>query len=421
LNMGNCATNCNTCVGGGEVGEYKMADQYEDIRGNAKSGNETDFGNRQFQDGKDYNKLLQDKMKFIIKLQAFWRGHTARRLIGLLRAKQLGSSKYFTQEEARETISNRRFYDPDQPREQRQPYQFKTGAVYTGQWKGGFRDGFGEQTWPDGAKYAGEWRENRAHGKGRFIHVDGDIYDGYWANDKANGRGVYKHVNGAQYEGLWKDDLQHGYGVETWTDKSKYEGDYAFGRKHGIGSYQWNDGSMYTGDWRENKISGIGVYSWLDGRRYQGEWLDNNMEGMGIYIWNDGRMYQGQYKDDKKHGFGVYTWADRRSYEGYWYKGKQHGIGTYVVPKDNKVKFGLWEDGKRIEWFNETQVQAINNLQLNYTTFFHQTESETMVEPDATFKKPKGFDDRLGEVGRRIEELNMRAKSISNSTGWPNN
>jgi hypothetical protein len=29
-------------------------------------------------------------------------------------------------------------------------------------------------------------------------------------------------------------------------------------------------------------------------------------------------------------------------------------LGTYLVPKDGKVKFGLWEDGKRIEWFNET-------------------------------------------------------------------
>lgn len=91
------------------------------------------------------------------------------------------------------------------------------------------------------------------------------------------------------------------------------------------------------------------------------------MEGTGIYIWNDGRMYQGQYKDDKKHGYGVYTWADGRCYEGYWFRGKQHGLGTYLVPKDGKVKFGFWEDGKRIEWFNESQVSAINSLQLDYT------------------------------------------------------
>ena len=55
----------------------------------------------------------------------------------------MGSSKYFTQEEARETLS-KNLYNPNQVREQRPPYTFKTGAVYTGQWKGGFRDGFGE-------------------------------------------------------------------------------------------------------------------------------------------------------------------------------------------------------------------------------------------------------------------------------------
>ena len=95
------------------------------------------------------------------------------------------------------------------------------------------------------------------------------------------------------------------------------------------------------------------------------------MEGMGIYIWNDGRKYSGQYKDDKKHGFGIYTWADARCYMGFWYKGKQHGLGKYVVPKEDKTKFGLWEDGKRIEWFNESQVSQINNFSQEYTQFFN--------------------------------------------------
>ena len=103
----------------------------------------------------------------------------------------MGSSKYFTYEESKETISSKKGFDPNQRREKRTPYTFKSGAVYSGEWKGGFRDGQGEQVWPDGARYMGEWRENRAHGKGQFIHVDGDIYDGQWANDKANGRGVY--------------------------------------------------------------------------------------------------------------------------------------------------------------------------------------------------------------------------------------
>jgi hypothetical protein len=77
------------------------------------------------------------------------------------------------------------------------------------------------------------------------------------------------------------------------------------------------------------------------------------MEGYGTYVWNDGRKYEGCYKDDKKHGFGIYAWADGRCYEGFWFRGKQHGIGTYLVPKEGKKKYGLWEDGKRIEWFSE--------------------------------------------------------------------
>lgn len=126
------------------------------------------------------------------------------------------------------------------------------------------------------------------------------------------------------------------------------------------------------------------------------------MEGIGIYVWNDGRKYEGQYKDDKKHGFGVYNWADGRCYEGYWYKGKQHGIGTYVVPKENKMKYGLWEDGKRIEWFDEDQVSQITRKQLDYTQFFNQSDSAEMVEPNAIFAKPNTFEDKLNDIKKKI-------------------
>jgi hypothetical protein len=61
---------------------------------------------------KEYDRYLRSNIRYIIKLQAWWRGHTGRRLISLLKAKQLGSSKYFTQEEARETVT-KRLYDPD--------------------------------------------------------------------------------------------------------------------------------------------------------------------------------------------------------------------------------------------------------------------------------------------------------------------
>jgi hypothetical protein len=46
-------------------------------------------------------------------------------------------------------------------------------------------------------------------------------------------------------------------------------------------------------------------------------------------------------------------------------------LGTYLVPKDEKKKFGLWEDGKRIEWFDEVKIEAINIGRFDYTTLFH--------------------------------------------------
>jgi hypothetical protein len=43
------------------------------------------------------------------------------------------------------------------------------------------------------------------------------------------------------------------------------------------------------------------------------------------------------------------------------------------------VKFGLWEDGKRIEWFTEEQVDQINNNKMDYGTFFSLSNSDNMV------------------------------------------
>ena len=65
-------------------------------------------------------------------------------------------SKYFTMDESKETVSKYHKYNPQAQREERPTYTFKTGATYTGQWIGGFRDGYGEQVWPDGARYQGK-------------------------------------------------------------------------------------------------------------------------------------------------------------------------------------------------------------------------------------------------------------------------
>ena len=101
-----------------------------------------------------------------------------------------GASRYFTAEEARETLDPSRKYSRNK---ETRAYTFKSGAIYEGEWLGGFRHGKGIQKWVDGAQYEGEWAEGKAHGKGTFTHTDGDMYTGNWANDKANGHGKYSH------------------------------------------------------------------------------------------------------------------------------------------------------------------------------------------------------------------------------------
>ena len=83
--------------------------------------------------------------------------------------------------------------------EQRDDVTFRNGAVYSGQWLGNHKHGWGVQRWPDGARYEGNWKNSKASGKGKFWHYDGDVFEGQWLDDKANGYGVYTHTNGASY------------------------------------------------------------------------------------------------------------------------------------------------------------------------------------------------------------------------------
>jgi len=221
----------------------KASTNNSDIDANDKNSKKSSF----------VNSKIHLLTRYATKIQALWKGYKTRKLIEYFKSNQV-SSRYFTQEESRETLG--KIYNPNAQRESRPPYKFKSGAIYKGEWKGGFRDGKGEQVWPDGAKYDGMWKDNKAHGQGIFWHIDGDTYEGNWVNGKANGFGKYVHKNGACYEGEWKDDLQHGKGKEVWADGSKYHGEYWAGKKQGHGFYEWSDGSKYEGSWVDNQISG---------------------------------------------------------------------------------------------------------------------------------------------------------------------
>lgn len=70
-------------------------------------------------------------------------------------------AKYFRPEENNETLAGK--FDPNAPVEKR-THTYTTGAIYTGQWKGGLRHGKGKMVWADGAVFEGEWQHNQACG-----------------------------------------------------------------------------------------------------------------------------------------------------------------------------------------------------------------------------------------------------------------
>eukprot|EP00439_Symbiodinium_sp_Y106_P033001 s4474_g3.t4 len=95
----------------------------------------------------------------------------------------------------------------------RPPHQFRSGAVYTGQWCGNQRHGFGRQVWPDGAQYEGCWSNSSACGLGRFKFPDGSVYLGHWRGNRFHGLGAHYLADGSSYHGQWA----RAYGVEATT------------------------------------------------------------------------------------------------------------------------------------------------------------------------------------------------------------
>ena len=135
------------------------------------------------------------------------------------------------------------------------------------------------------------------------------------------------------------------------------------------------------------------------------------MQGYGIYIYADGVRYDGQYFMDKKEGFGVYYWTDGRKYEGWWHKGKQHGLGTYIDNAKGSIKYGLWENGRRVKWFDEQAVILINQIRYDFSVEFSDpTNSQRALKPNCTFEKPKNFTDEMNKVKRVLNIQNQDSK-----------
>ncbi|CDW79131.1 UNKNOWN [Stylonychia lemnae] len=303
-------------------------------------------------------------------------------------------TKYFTRQELRETIKPSKLHSLqyileekgtiNKKNQTKPPYKYKNGAIYVGQWKGGFRDGKGRMDWPDGASYDGEWVLGYAQGLGIFSDELGNTYVGQFIMSMAHGRGEYTNTEGSVYDGQWRFDKQEGYGIEKLASGSIFQGNYQAGAKTGYGEMTFAETSAcYKGEWQGGVMQGFGTYQWKDGKSYTGYMLKNNMDGVGRMTWSDGKQYEGQFVNDQKEGYGFYQWPDNRSFEGWWHKGKQHGIGIYKKLGD-ETQNGLWQMGKRIMWFDKKQISMIQNGSLDYCQFYQPQKSKDKKDHEMT-------------------------------------
>ncbi|UPQ96885.1 hypothetical protein HOP50_01g01760 [Chloropicon primus] len=75
-------------------------------------------------------------------------------------------------------------------------YKHADGGVYSGEWKGFSKHGFGTYTYPSGSIYSGEWRENAKDGCGTYRYGTGGAYIGDWRKGNPWGVGIRVYKSG---------------------------------------------------------------------------------------------------------------------------------------------------------------------------------------------------------------------------------
>ena len=111
----------------------------------------------------------------IISIQTSWRGYSKRRHYQFLKKLRLSSS-FFPRVDLFETL-----FDRSLPSDlETHKYEYLSGAIYEGEWLGGFRHGIGQCNWPDGSSYSGSWSYGYPSGLGTFNHISKNIFQGKW-------------------------------------------------------------------------------------------------------------------------------------------------------------------------------------------------------------------------------------------------
>ncbi|KAM5280168.1 alsin [Ctenodactylus gundi] len=220
-------------------------------------------------------------------------------------------------------------------------------ATYNGRWLLGKPHGRGVLKWPDGKTYTGMFRNGLEEGYGEYripnkaLSKD-DHYVGHWKEGKMCGQGVYSYASGEVFEGCFQDDMRHGHGLLrsgklTSSSPSMFIGQWIMDKKAGYGVFDdITRGEKYMGMWQEDACQGNGVVVTQFGLYYEGNFHLNKMMGNGILLSEDDTIYEGEFSDDwTLSGKGTLTMPNGDYIEGYFSGEWGSGIkitGTYFKP-----------------------------------------------------------------------------------------
>ncbi|XP_047432727.1 alsin isoform X2 [Mugil cephalus] len=220
-------------------------------------------------------------------------------------------------------------------------------ATYEGHWLSGKPNGSGVLKWPDGRIYTGTFKNGLEDGFGEFVAPNktlskNDQYQGQWKDGKMHGLGTYRYASGEVYDGSFQDGMRHGHGMLrtgklNTSSPSVFIGQWLQDKKTGYGVFDdITKGEKYMGMWQEHLRQGTGVVVTQFGLYYEGAFKDNKMTGTGILVSEDDTTYEGEFSDDwTLSGKGVLTMANgdylEGSFSGEWGSGLKV-TGSYFKP-----------------------------------------------------------------------------------------
>ena len=179
----------------------------------------------------------------LIQIQSTWRGFIVRKQVEFLKKQFKTSFVYFSNEEVSETLTELKKLSID--RSKREPYIYKSGGIYVGSWRGGFREGSGIMIYRDSARYDGQWKYSRPSGRGRFTYTDGEVYDGIWMSYYVNPKEKINLINRLRRQkGSIPDGYCKIYTVWLWMKEQEQ-----------IQSFDSLEGSSLENTWRKRNES----------------------------------------------------------------------------------------------------------------------------------------------------------------------